>query len=226
MLILPTITIAWMSTWCWVISTFYDFCGFWFVAVNTVDKLQFLICTFSVLLSKLCNVSLCNYIYWIYLSSFLILETATVCHIRLSKIKTLHQVPGTNMHQSAKFRNDRSNSCINKKILYILTNFPKSPPWMDLHKLWHSCRGRRRNHLLQIFGDRLRGVDSVGVENCHLPLSGPVAVNTGQALYLANKKNMRDKRVMLLWWCGLQLQHFFILIYKIIKFSEFYKMHH
>jgi len=32
------------------------------------------------------------------------------------------------------------------------------------------------------FGDRLRGVDSVGVENYHLPLSKPVVVNTGQAL--------------------------------------------
>jgi len=29
------------------------------------------------------------------------------------------------------------------------------------------------------FGDRSRGVDCVGVENCHLPLTKPVAVNTG-----------------------------------------------
>ena len=34
----------------------------------------------------------------------------------------------------------------------------------------------------KLFGDRLRGVDSVGVENCHLPLTKPVAVNTGLAL--------------------------------------------
>jgi len=33
-----------------------------------------------------------------------------------------------------------------------------------------------------LFGDRSRGVDSVGVENCHLPLTKPVAVNTGLAL--------------------------------------------
>ena len=32
------------------------------------------------------------------------------------------------------------------------------------------------------FGDRLRGVDSVGVENCPFPLTKPVAVNTGLAL--------------------------------------------
>jgi len=31
------------------------------------------------------------------------------------------------------------------------------------------------------FGDQLRGVDSVGVENCHLPLTMPVAVNTAGA---------------------------------------------
>ena len=33
------------------------------------------------------------------------------------------------------------------------------------------------------FGDRLRGVDSVGVENFPFPLTKPVAVNTGLALY-------------------------------------------
>ena len=34
----------------------------------------------------------------------------------------------------------------------------------------------------KFFGDRSRGVDSVGVEICHLPLTMPVAVNTGLAL--------------------------------------------
>ena len=34
----------------------------------------------------------------------------------------------------------------------------------------------------KFFGDPLRGVDSVGVENCHFPLTKPVAVNTGLAL--------------------------------------------
>jgi len=33
-----------------------------------MDKLQFLVLIFAVLLSKLCNVSLCNYI--VYLNSF------------------------------------------------------------------------------------------------------------------------------------------------------------
>ena len=37
--------------WCWIISPFYDFCIFWYVAVNTVDKLQFLSFIFAVLLS-------------------------------------------------------------------------------------------------------------------------------------------------------------------------------
>jgi len=30
--------------------------------------------------------------------------------------------------------------------------------------------------------DRLKGVDSVGIENCHFPLTKPVDVNTGLAL--------------------------------------------
>ena len=34
----------------------------------------------------------------------------------------------------------------------------------------------------KFFGDRSRGVDSVGVENCPLPLTKPVAVNTWLAL--------------------------------------------
>ena len=46
-----------------------------------MDKLQFLGLIFAVLLSKSCNVLLCN-----YLSSFSILKIAVVCHIRLSKI--------------------------------------------------------------------------------------------------------------------------------------------
>ena len=31
-------------------------------------------------------------------------------------------------------------------------------------------------------GNRLRGIDSAGVENCHFVLTKPVAVNTGLAL--------------------------------------------
>jgi len=34
----------------------------------------------------------------------------------------------------------------------------------------------------RFFGGRLRGVDSVGVENCPILLIRPVAVNTGLAL--------------------------------------------
>jgi len=36
----------------------------------------------------------------------------------------------------------------------------------------------------KFFGDRSRGVDSVGVENCHLPLTKPVAVNSNTGLAL------------------------------------------
>ena len=40
-----------MSIWCWVKSPVYEFCSFWWVAVNSVDKLQFLSLIFAVLLS-------------------------------------------------------------------------------------------------------------------------------------------------------------------------------
>jgi len=48
-----------------------------------MDKLQFLVQIFAVLLSKLCNVLLCK----IYLSSFSILKIAALRYIRLTKIK-------------------------------------------------------------------------------------------------------------------------------------------
>ena len=63
---------------------------------------------------------------------------------------------------------------INKKIV-IFHPFAQKPPSTDLHQIWRSRRGRRRNHLYQFFGDWSRGVYSVGVENCHLPLTKPVA---------------------------------------------------
>jgi len=46
--------------------------------------------------------------------------------------------------------------------IVIFHPFAQKPPWADLHQIWHSRRGRRLNDLYQFFGDRLRGVDSVG----------------------------------------------------------------
>ena len=62
--------IAWMSTWCWVISPFNDFCGFRSVAVNILDKLQFLICIFAVLLPNLRNCVITEYIKHFFDSQF------------------------------------------------------------------------------------------------------------------------------------------------------------
>ena len=59
---------------------------------------------------------------------------------------------------------------------------PRSYPWTDMHLIWHSRMVRRRNHCDKFYGDRLRGFDSVGVENCPFPLTKPVAVNTRLAL--------------------------------------------
>jgi len=58
------------------------------------------------------------------------------------------------------------------KIPHISPVYTEATPWTNLHR-----RGCQQSPVT-IFGDRLRGVDSVGVENCHLPLTTrPVAVN-------------------------------------------------
>jgi len=49
-------------------------------------------------------------------------------------------------------------------------NFAEKPPWTDVHRIWLSCRGHRRYDLWQIFGDRLRGVDSVGGRKFLFPI--------------------------------------------------------
>ena len=56
---------------------------------------------------------------------------------------------------------------------YILPMCPKPPPpWTDMHLIWHSRRGRRRDHLWQYFGDRLRGDDSVWGRKLLFPIGG------------------------------------------------------
>ena len=45
---------------------------------------------------------------------------------------------------------------------------------MDLHRIWHRSSSRRRNHLLQMLGDRLRAADSVRVVFRHCRLTSPV----------------------------------------------------
>jgi len=56
--------------------------------------------------------------------------------------------------------------------------------WTDLHQIWHSHRGCRSHHLYLIFWWSVKGCwFCVGVENCNLPLTKAVAVNTGLALY-------------------------------------------
>ena len=53
---------------------------------------------------------------------------------------------------------------LKKNSLYF-TYLPRSPPSTDLHQIW-----RRRNHLYQIFGDRSRGVYSVGGRKLPSPI--------------------------------------------------------
>jgi len=40
---------------------------------------------------------------------------------------------------------------INKKKWLYFIHLPRSPPRADVHQIWHSCRGRRRYHLWQMF---------------------------------------------------------------------------
>ena len=44
-----------------------------------------------------------------------------------------------------------------KKISLYFTHLPRSPPSTDLHQIWRSRRGRRRNHLYQIFWWSVKG---------------------------------------------------------------------
>jgi len=67
----------------------------------------------------------------------------------------------------------------------------RSPPWTDLHQICTDIIAGNK-----FFGDRSRGVDSVGVENCPLPLTKPIAVNTGLALYPAARDNIHRRRSM------------------------------
>ena len=39
---------------------------------------------------------------------------------------------------------------------------PRSPPWTDMHLIWHSRRGLRRNHLWQIFWWLVEGCQFCG----------------------------------------------------------------
>jgi len=80
-----------------------NICSFRSVAVNIMDKLQFLIIIVAVLLPDLCNVLLCTN-FRIYLSSLSILNVAAVRRIRLSIINTitLRQFLGTRIHHRAK----------------------------------------------------------------------------------------------------------------------------
>jgi len=66
----------------------------WITAVFSIN--------IAVLLSKLCDVLLCN--YKIYLRSFSILTIAVICYIRLSRIT---RRLGINMHHCAKFHENR-----------------------------------------------------------------------------------------------------------------------
>ena len=63
------------------------------------------------------------------------------------------------------------------------------PPWTYVDLIWHSYRGRRDADLIacdKLFGDRLRGVDSVGGRICRklpLPIDRANRVNTGLSGY-------------------------------------------
>jgi len=75
---------------------------------------------------------------------------------------------GTSLREFASF--EPSVVKIRRRVV-IFHPFAQKPPSTDLQLIYHSRRGRGRNHLYQIFGDRSRGVDSVGVENCQIVIS-------------------------------------------------------
>jgi len=71
---------------------------------------------------------------------------------------------------------------INKKNCYISPICPEAPHRRICTKFGAAVGDADVITCTNFFGDPSRGVYSVGVENCHLPLTKPVAVNTGLAL--------------------------------------------
>ena len=69
-----------------------------------------------------------------------------------------------------------------KKIRYISPICPETPRGRICTKFVTAVEAADIITCTNFSGDRSRGVDSVGVETCHLPLTKPVAVNTGLAL--------------------------------------------
>jgi len=59
----------------------------------------------------------------------------------------------------------------------------QKPPWTDLHQIWRCYGCHRHNHLYQIFWWSVKECGFCGgVRICHLPLTTPVAINTGLVL--------------------------------------------
>jgi len=61
---------------------------------------------------------------------------------------------------------------------------PEGPPWTYVHLIWHSCRGRRRNHTWQIVGWLDERCRSCGGRKLPFPIdkSSRRYINTGLAL--------------------------------------------
>jgi len=66
--------------------------------------------------------------------------------------------------------------------LLYFTHLPRTPHVRICTKFGTAVGAADVITCTKFFGDWLSGVDSVGVENCHLPLTKPVAVDTGLAL--------------------------------------------
>jgi len=50
------------------------------------------------------------------------------------------------------------------------THSPRSSPCTDAHQIWHSCRGRRRTYIWQMFWWSVEGVDSIGGRKLQFPI--------------------------------------------------------
>jgi len=58
----------------------------------------------------------------------------------------------------------------------------RSPSWTVMHLIWHSRRGRRRNHLWQMFWWSVEGCRFCGGRKLPFPIDKASRVNTGLAL--------------------------------------------
>ena len=139
-----------MSTWCWVISPIYDFCSFWSMAVNAIDKLQFLSFIFAVLLSVTVHFTALRLgrttMHQYKIFRFYKMAAAAILDIHICEMLLADGVWMAQTHNCTKFGQNRSIGCEHIKICRFVdfSRWRPSPSWIfEIVKFYllTVCRG-------------------------------------------------------------------------------------